>query len=140
MTHPAKTWAIAYGASMVVFLAVDSIWLSTMAARLYRPLIGDLLAAEFRLAPAVLFYLIYCAALTFFAVMPGLDRGKIAASLGRGAFFGFAAYGTYDLTNQATLVTWPTILTVADLIWGSVLSASTAAGAYVITRRFATAK
>ena len=121
-----KRFVIAYIATMVFFLAIDSVWLSTMADLLYRPLLGDLLAPQFRIVPAVLFYLIYCAALTFFAVLRGLDHGRLAVALRNGAFFGFAAYGTYDLTNQATLVTWPTTLTVADLIWGSFLSAATA--------------
>ena len=121
-----KRFVIAYIATMVFFLAIDAVWLSTMADLLYRPLLGDLLAPQFRPVPAVLFYLIYCAALTFFAVLPGLDQRRLVVALRNGAFFGFAAYGTYDLTNQATLVTWPTTLTVADLIWGSFLSAATA--------------
>lgn len=121
-----KRFVIAYIATMVFFLAIDAVWLSTMADRLYRPLLGDLLAPQFRLVPAVLFYMIYCAALSFFAVLPGLDQRRLVVALRNGAFFGLAAYGTYDLTNQATLVTWPTTLTIADLIWGSVLSAATA--------------
>ncbi|QCI97234.1 DUF2177 family protein [Agrobacterium larrymoorei] len=130
-----KRFVIAYLATMVFFLAIDAIWLSTMADLLYRPLLGDLLAPQFRLAPAVLFYLIYCAALTYFAVLPGLDHRRLSLALRNGAFFGFAAYGTYDLTNQATLVTWPTTLTIADLIWGSVLSAATALCACWLTGR-----
>ncbi len=31
---------------------LDAIWLSTMAGRLYRPQLGDLLAPDFRVAPA----------------------------------------------------------------------------------------
>lgn len=130
-----KRFVIAYIATMVFFLAIDAVWLSTMADILYRPLLGDLLAPQFRLAPAVLFYLIYCAALTFFAVLPGLERVNLSVALRNGAFFGFAAYGTYDLTNQATLVTWPTTLTIADLIWGSVLSAATAFGSCWLTEK-----
>ena len=131
-----KRFVIAYIATMVFFLAIDAVWLSTMADRLYRPLLGDLLAPQFRLVPAVLFYLIYCAALSFFAVLPGLDKRRLVVALRNGAFFGLAAYGTYDLTNQATLVTWPTTLTIADLIWGSVLSAATAFCSCWLTGRF----
>ncbi|NTJ43078.1 DUF2177 family protein [Agrobacterium larrymoorei] len=130
-----KTYSIAYAATLVVFLAIDAVWLSTMADLLYRPLLGDLLAPQFRVVPAVLFYLIYCAALVFFAVVPGLQARRSGIALRNGGFFGFAAYATYDLTNQATLVNWPTTLTVADLLWGSVLSASTAFLACVITQK-----
>ncbi len=131
-----KRFLIAYVSTMIVFLAIDAVWLSTMADLLYRPLLGDLLAPQFRPVPAVLFYLIYCAALTYFAVLPGAAAKRLSLALRNGAFFGFAAYATYDLTNQATLVTWPTTLTIADLIWGSFLSAATSLCAAWATQRF----
>jgi len=40
----------------------------------------------------------------------------------RGAIFGFVTYATYDLTNHATLVNWPMLMTVVDMTWGTVLS------------------
>ena len=43
----------AYGGAFLAMLSLDAIWLSTMAERLYRPQLGDLLADEFRAAPAV---------------------------------------------------------------------------------------
>lgn len=130
-----KRYAIAYLSTLIVFLAIDAVWLSTMADLLYRPLLGDLLAPQFRPVPAVLFYLVYCAALVFFAVVPGLDARRPGIALRNGAFFGFAAYATYDLTNHATLVNWPVMLTIADLVWGSVLSAATAFCACWITHK-----
>jgi uncharacterized membrane protein len=36
-------------------------------------------------------------------------------------FFGLVTYATYDLTNLATLKDWPLIITIIDLIWGTVL-------------------
>lgn len=132
-----KTYVIAYASTAIVFLAIDFVWLSSMANVLYRPALGDLLAAEFRVAPAILFYVIYVAALVFFAVLPSLAPGRgLGTALLYGAAFGFAAYATYDLTNQATLKSWSTLLTVVDLAWGSVLSAVAAAGGYWITTRF----
>jgi uncharacterized membrane protein len=131
-----KTYIVAYISTLVVFVAIDFVWLSGMANVLYRPTLGDMLAPQFRLAPAILFYLIYAAALTFFAVLPALAPGRgLSTALLYGAFFGFAAYATYDLTNQATLKNWSTLLTVADLAWGSVLSAiAAAAGTWITTR------
>jgi uncharacterized membrane protein len=131
---PIKTAAIAYIATMIAFAAVDSIWLSTMANRLYRPTMGDMLAAEFRLAPAVIFYLIFIAALVFFAIRPALAAGDWKIALFYGAAFGFCAYATYDLTNQATLKNWSTLLTVADLCWGALLSGLASVIGYKITR------
>ncbi|AVH44402.1 hypothetical protein At1D1609_43580 [Agrobacterium tumefaciens] len=94
-----KTYVAAYLFTLVAFLVIDFIWLSAMASRLYRPAIGDLLAENFRLAPAVLFYLIYAAGLTFLAVRPAFQTGEWTTALLYGAAVGFMAYATYDLTN-----------------------------------------
>jgi uncharacterized membrane protein len=118
-----KTYIIAYVVTLAVFVAIDSVWLVTMADRLYRPAMGDMLTSDFRLTPAVLFYLVYVAGLTFLALRPGLVSGSFGIAVLHGAVLGFTAYAAYDLTNQATLKNWSTTLTVADLIWGTLLSA-----------------
>lgn len=130
-----KKRVLAYVSTLIVFVAIDFVWLSVMANILYRPILGDMLATEFRLVPAVLFYLIYAAGLTFFAVRPGLVTAKFGTSFMYGALLGFMAYGTYDLTNQATLANWSTTLTVADLIWGSLLSAVSACAGHWLTEK-----
>ncbi len=130
-----KKRAVAYISTLIVFVAIDFVWLSVMANVLYRPALGDMLATEFRLAPAILFYLMYAAGLTFFAVRPGLVTAKFGTSFLYGGLLGFMAYGTYDLTNQATLANWSTTLTVADLIWGSTLSAVSAVSGHWITEK-----
>lgn len=130
-----KTYFAAYLFTLVAFLVIDFIWLSTMASRLYRPAIGDLLAENFRLAPAIVFYLIYAAGLTFLAVRPAFQTGEWTTALLYGAVVGFMAYATYDLTNQATLKSWSTTLTVADLLWGTFVSAAAATIGYLITVR-----
>ena len=53
-------------------------------------------------------------------------------ALWRGAVFGLCAYGTYDLTNQATLRDWPWMVTLIDLAWGSTLTAVVAAAGHRI--------
>jgi uncharacterized membrane protein len=130
-----KKRAVAYISTLVVFVAIDFVWLSTMADVLYRPTLGPMLAPEFRPLPAILFYFIYAAGLTFFAVRPGLATAKLGTSALYGGLLGFMAYATYDLTNQATLVNWTTTLTVANLIWGSLLSAVSACAGHWITEK-----
>ncbi|MGV1761826.1 DUF2177 family protein [Rhizobium sp. P44RR-XXIV] len=130
-----KTYIVAYLSTLIVFVAIDFIWLSVMADRLYRPMLGDLLAPNFQLAPAIAFYLIYAAALTFLAVRPGLTFGSLGTAVLYGAVFGFAAYATYDLTNQSTLRNWSTTLTIADLLWGTFLSAVAAGSGQWLTER-----
>ena len=103
--------------------------------RLYRPTLGDMLAPQFRLAPAIAFYLIYAGELTFLAVRRGLISGSVTTAIIYGAAVGFMAYATYDLTNQSTLKNWSTALTIADLIWGTVLSAVASGAGFWVTQR-----
>ncbi|RZI64744.1 DUF2177 family protein [Variovorax guangxiensis] len=128
--------SIAYVSTAVVFLALDAVWLGTMADRLYRPAIGHLMADRFSLAPAVLFYLLYVAGAVVFAVMPALASGRWTTALGLGALLGLLAYATYDLTNQATLKDWSWTVTIADLCWGTFVTAVSAAAAARITMAF----
>ena len=113
----------AYGLTAVVFLALDAVWLATMADRLYRPAIGHLMASQFALAPAALFYPLYIAGIVFFAMAPALAQGSARSAMGRGAALGLVAYAAYDLTNQATLRDWPWALTLVDLAWGAIATA-----------------
>jgi uncharacterized membrane protein len=113
-------------------LAPDAVWLGWAGSHLYRPALGDLLAESFQPLPAILFYLIYVAGLVVLSRAP-----SVAGSAARGALFGLSAYATYDLTNQATLRHWPTYLTLADLGWGTVLSAFAATVAALVRRRLA---
>ena len=128
--------SIAYVSTAVVFLALDAVWLGTMADRLYRPAIGHLMADRFSLAPAVLFYLLYVAGAVVFAVMPALASGRWTTALGLGALLGLLAYATYDLTNQATLKDWSWQVTIADLCWGTFVTAVSAAAAARLTMAF----
>lgn len=112
----------AYLVTGAVFVAVDAVWLMLAAARLYRPTLDPILAAQPLLAPAVAFYLIYPAGILAFAVLPYRDwgLGKVAVT---GALLGVMAYATYDLTNQATLKVWATRITLADIAWGAAVTA-----------------
>ena len=129
-----KTYGIAYVATGLVFLAIDAIWLTVAAQRLYRPLMGEMLVDGFRLAPAVLFYLIYIAGIVVFAIVPALASDRWTTATSYGAFLGLFAYATYDLTNHATLKDWPVIVTIADLCWGTFLTAVAATAGFLITR------
>ncbi|MEZ5780100.1 MAG: DUF2177 family protein [Rhizobiaceae bacterium] len=129
-------YVVAYVSTMVIFLAIDAVWLTTMSSRLYRQYLGDLLAESFNPTPAVLFYLIYVAGIVMFAISPAFASGRWTTAALYGGMLGFLAYATYDLTNHATLRGWPAVITVADLCWGSALTAVAAAGGFLVTRYF----
>lgn len=128
-------YLIAYVAAAVVFGALDAVWLGWAGPRLYRPALGDLLAAQFRLAPALVFYVLYLAGMVWFAIRPGLAQGIGSAAL-NGALLGAMCYMTYDLTSQAVLARWPVHLTVIDVIWGTFATTAAATAATWIALKF----
>jgi uncharacterized membrane protein len=126
----------AFVATGLAFAAIDSVWLMTMAPRLYKPEIGELMADEFRLVPAIVFYLLYITGVLIFAVNPALASGKWQTALIQGALFGFFCYMTYDMTNYATLRIWSLKVTILDLIWGTFLTGAAAVVGTLVTQKF----
>jgi len=129
-----KFWLVSYLGTGVAMLVIDAVWLSTMGKLLYRPILGDILLDGFRLAPAAVFYFLYVAAIVVFAVAPAASSGKWTSALMYGAFLGLVCYGTYDLTNHATLKAWTTTLTVIDMAWGTFVTSASATAGYLIAR------
>jgi len=124
-----------YLATIPVFLAIDAVWLATMAPKFYQTYIGHLLG-EVRFGPAAVFYLIYIVGIVVFTVAPAVRAENWLLALGLGALFGFIAYATYDLTNQATMKDWPVIVTLVDLAWGALLTGSVATVSYFIAMKW----
>jgi uncharacterized membrane protein len=132
-----KSLALAWITTLVVFTGIDFAWLSRMGDAFYRPAMGDMVLSGFRAAPAIVFYLVFASGLTWFAVRPALVEGGWTTALVNGAVLGCVAYATYDLTNQATLRHWTTALSLVDIAWGTLLSATAAVIATLVARAFA---
>ena len=124
-----------YAITMLIFFAIDLVWLGVVAKNFYRQHIGHLLSPDVNWGAALLFYAVYIAGIVFFAIKPAFEAGSAARALAYGAAFGFIAYATYDLTNQATMKDWPVLVTVVDLAWGTVLTASVAFLSYQVSSR-----
>lgn len=123
-------------ASMLVLMAIaDFVWLNTAIKWLYRPKIGHLLADKPNLVAAVAFYLLYGLGVAALVLRPAVASGSVGSALVWGAVFGLVAYGTYDLTNQATLRDWSPTVTVIDMAWGTVLTACSAAAGLWIAQK-----
>lgn len=131
-----KAHMLGYAAALVVFIAADMVWLGTMVGRIYRPTLGDILAATVNLPAALVFYLIYPVGLMIFAILPSLKDGSVAMAAVYGALFGFFTYATYDLSNFATLRNWTLQITIIDIAWGTLLGAMTAAVASYVAIKF----
>lgn len=123
-----KTYIIGFFAVTIPMLIIDAIWLTTMIKTFYTKYLGELFAAKPSLLPALVFYIVYGIGVLYFVVLP-----LVRANAGYGTVFltgallGLVAYGTYDLTNQATLKNWPTIVTIVDLVWGAMLTGAVSA-------------
>ena len=125
----------AYLTTLAVMLALDGLWIGILAKTMYQEGIGHLTASKPNLAAAALFYVIYVSGLMVFAIVPPTPQAGAARTAMLAGFFGFVAYATFDLTSQALLKDWPWKVTLADLVWGTFISAvSATAGRLVFDR------
>jgi len=124
-----------YLVTLISFLVIDGIWLTVVAKNFYAKHLGFLMAKNPNLIAALIFYLIYILALVVLVLSPALQKNSLQTAIIYGALFGLCCYATYDLTNLATIANWPLIVTIVDLIWGTVLSASVAAISFLILHR-----
>ncbi|HNE02875.1 MAG TPA: DUF2177 family protein [Anaerolineales bacterium] len=113
-----------YLITFLAFLGIDSLWLGLVAPSFYKSQIGYIMAENPNFFAAGLFYLLFIFGMVVFIVEPGVREQTLMQAVARGALFGLVTYATYDLTNLATLEGWPILVTVVDLIWGTVLSAA----------------
>jgi len=124
-----------YLVAFAVFFAIDMVWLVLVANKFYQKHIGFLMKSNITWIAAIIFYLIFIAGLVVFVISPALEKYSWKHALLFGALFGLITYATYDLTNLATLKDWPVIVTIVDLIWGMVVSASVSVVTYLIAVR-----
>jgi uncharacterized membrane protein len=121
---------------LVVFLAIDATWLSTAGRWIYAPEMGALLKDRPNFAVAFIFYAIFALGLLVFIVAPHVVLPGIGRAILYGAFFGFVAYATYDLTNLSTVNGFTTKIAMIDLAWGTFLSAAVSAISIWLIRAF----
>ena len=129
------TPVVAYVSTAIVFLGIDALWLGRVATTYFRGWIGNMMLEQPNFAAAAVFYLVYVAGVVYFAVMPALNGGGWTQAAIAGAILGFIAYGTYDMTNLATLKNWPIIMTVVDMSWGTILTSFAAVMGFFITQK-----
>ncbi len=113
-----------YAVGVVSCFALDLLWLGVVAKGFYQRHLGLLLRPDVQWLPAVLFYLLYVAALVVFVAAPAVERQSLGRAVGLGAFFGLAAYAAFDLTGLALLRDFSLAAALADLAWGAFLSAT----------------
>ena len=123
-----------YAATAAVFFALDLTWLGVVAKGFYKAQMGHLMRPDTQWVPAVLFYLIYVAAIIVLCVKPGLERESMGRAVAMGAVFGLAAYAAFDLTSLALLKDFPLKVALVDLAWGAFVTAAVSGASYAIGR------
>ena len=128
---------ITYVATAVAFAAVDFIWLSQIGPHVYHPTLDEVLRPAndpVDMPAAVAFYLAYMAGLVALAIWPRRNDPLLQTTI-TGGILGAMCYATYDLTNQATLKVWATQISLADIGWGTFVTAVGATvGGWVLRR------
>jgi uncharacterized membrane protein len=123
-------YAVLYLATLVVLLPLDFLYLGVLAKSLFASEVGEMMG-EVRVAPAILFYLIYIVGIVVFANGPTAATWQSAAF--QGALFGLFCYATFELTSMAMLKHWSWTVVAVDMAWGVIVTAVSAAAGLLIT-------
>ncbi len=123
--------------TVVIFLALDAVWLSTLGAKLYKNDFNHLLrSVNGQLQPnwfaALVVYFALILGLLIF-VIPKANHQPFSA-LGYGLIYGFITYATFDFTNLAVLQDWTLKTSIIDTLWGMFLCGITSYITVLITR------
>jgi len=124
-----------YLIALLIFFAIDFFWLGFIARKFYQEQIGFLMKTNINWLAAIIFYLLFIVGLVLFVISPSVERKSIFTAIFMGGLFGFFTYATYDLTNLATLKNWPIMVSVVDMIWGVMLSASVSTITYLVATK-----
>lgn len=118
------TTMILLAATLLLFVAIDAVWLTLVTAPEFRETLGAILRPTPKWSAAVLFYLLYAGAMVWFVIGPGAaGQGSLFSVALNGAALGLLAYGTYELTSMSTVKGWTWHLVMVDTGWGMFLTA-----------------
>lgn len=113
--------------SLVTFLALDAVWISQVATPWMKKTVPHLMATTPNIYAAIAFYILYMTALLILFLIPAITQKVGYQTLAFQTFlFGFTAYATYDLTNLAVMRGYPASMAIADMVWGGILTMTTA--------------
>lgn len=136
-----KKIIISYIIALIIFTLLEIFWLSQAAPHIYQPTLSGIMASQPNGIAGLIFFLFYPMGILYFTLQyDSQGLADIRYALTRGAALGLIAYGTYSLTNLATLQGWTPIITMFDLGWGMTLSGLTAAGTAMMMRKLYTKK
>ena len=113
-------YAALYLVTLLVIVPFDFLFLGIVARDFFTSQVGDMLG-EIKLAPAILFYLLYVVGVVIF--VSGGAGATWQSTLLYGALFGLFCYATFDLTALALLKHWSWPVAIVDVTWGAFVTA-----------------
>ena len=120
------TYLALYVVTVLTFLALDVVMLKKVMYPLFSSNIGTMMLDSPKMGAAALFYLFYVGGILWFVSIPALQADNTAQAFFGGFFLGLLAYGTYEFTNFATLRGWAIQMVAVDVLWGGILTGSSA--------------
>lgn len=125
---------ILFSVTAAAFLGLDALGLNYLIRPVFERHVGNLLVPSFRFLPAAIFYFGYVVGLTYLVSLPALRADSPMQALQHGMLIGLMCYGTYELTNMATLSDWSWQQVVVDTAWGTLLTGAAAWAGVAATR------
>jgi uncharacterized membrane protein len=129
-----KRYLLVYLATLIVLILLDFLFLGIIAKGFFTSQVGDMLG-EIKLAPAILFYVLYVVGIIVFA--SGSPGATVQSTLLYGALFGFFCYGTFELTSLSLLKHWTWPVVAMDVSWGTFVTAVAATLGMIIANAVA---
>ena len=122
-------YLVLYLTTLVVLMVLDFLFLGVIAKSFFVSEVGDMLG-EIKLAPALLFYLLYVVGVVIF--VSGSAAANWQSTLLYGALFGLFCYATFDLTCLALLKHWSWAVAALDVTWGAVVTAVSSTAGLIV--------
>jgi len=113
-------YAVLYLVTLFVLVPLDFLFLGIVAKDFFTSQVGNMLG-EIKLAPAILFYLLYVVGIVIF--VSGAANVTWQSTLLYGALFGLFCYATFDLTSLSLLRHWSWPVAIVDISWGAIVTA-----------------
>jgi uncharacterized membrane protein len=122
-------WVIAYVVCFFSFIAIDGVFISSYALKVYKKELGNLIEDKPKIIYGVILYLVYIGAILLYGVTPlyryfhhSLDGSNFWKILLWGGGIGIASYGVYALTAATVIKGWKAKVAVIDIIWGGIIT------------------
>lgn len=129
-----KRNVVLYLVTLIVIVPIDFLFLGTIAKSFFTSQVGDMLGSV-RLAPAILFYLLYVVGILIF--VSASVEATWRSTLLYGALFGFFCYATFELTSLSLLKHWTWPVVIVDVAWGTFVTAVSSTLGLIITNGLA---